>query len=144
VDRHPQAVRRQAERPRQELPAIVDGLLLEVVPEGEVPQHLEKGVVAGGPADILQVVVLAAGPDAFLYRDGPGVGSLLLAGEDILELDHPSVGEEQRRVRLGNQEGTLHLGVALSLEVIQECLPEFVPGFYLRCHLPSVSVRPPG
>ena len=41
-------------------------LLLEVVAEREVAQHLEEGVVAGGVADIVQVVVLAAGADALL------------------------------------------------------------------------------
>src|SRR3989454_12815316 len=48
------------------LPGEGDRLLLEVVPEGEVAEHLEERVVAGGVAHLLQVVVLAAGADAFL------------------------------------------------------------------------------
>ena len=43
-----------------------DGLPLEVVAEREVAEHLEKGVVAGGVADVFQVVVLAAGAHALL------------------------------------------------------------------------------
>jgi hypothetical protein len=43
---------------------------LEIVAEGEVAEHLEEGVVAGGVADIVEVVVLAAGAHAFLRRGG--------------------------------------------------------------------------
>src|SRR5205823_5275015 len=39
--------------PRHPLPGILDRLLLEVVPEGEIPQHLEERVVAGRMADLL-------------------------------------------------------------------------------------------
>jgi hypothetical protein len=50
----------------QQLPGPVDGLLLEVVAERPVAQHLEEGVVVGVLADVLEVVVLAAGADALL------------------------------------------------------------------------------
>ena len=39
-----------------------DGLVLEVIAEGEVAQHLEEGAVAGGLADVLDI----AGADALL------------------------------------------------------------------------------
>ena len=48
----------------QELPGVGDGLLLEVVPKRPVAQHLEEGVVVHIFAHIVQVVVLATGPDA--------------------------------------------------------------------------------
>ena len=51
-----------------------------------------------GVADIVEVVVLAAGADAFLRRRGPDIGTLLDAGEDILELHHAGVGEHERRI----------------------------------------------
>ncbi len=57
----------------QELPAEPDRVLLEVVAEGEVAQHLEEGVVPGGAADVLQVIVLAAGPHALLGGGRPDV-----------------------------------------------------------------------
>src|SRR5690349_21160051 len=44
---------RDAEVARQELPAPVDRLALEVVAEAPVPEHLEERVVARGPADLL-------------------------------------------------------------------------------------------
>src|SRR5690606_451001 len=60
VDGGPEAVPGQAELLRQEGPGEADGVALEVVAEREVAQHLEEGVVAGGLAHVLQVVVLAA------------------------------------------------------------------------------------
>jgi hypothetical protein len=75
-----------------------DRLLLEIVAEGEIAEHLEEGVMAGGVADIVEVVVLAAGAHAFLRGRGARIGPLLLAGEDVLELHHAGIGEHQRRV----------------------------------------------
>jgi penicillin-binding protein 1A len=49
---------------------MLDRLFLEVIAEGEIPQHLEEGVVARGVADIVQVVVLAAGAHALLRGRG--------------------------------------------------------------------------
>src|SRR3546814_12959307 len=73
-----------------------DRRLLEVVAEGEVAEHLEKGVVPGGVADVLEIVVLAAGADAFLRGGRAPVGPRLRAGEDVLELHHAGIGEEKR------------------------------------------------
>ncbi len=69
-----QLVLRQGEVAGQQRPGVLDRERLEVVAEAEIAQHLEEGVVAGGVADIVQVVVLAAGAHAFLRRGGPGVG----------------------------------------------------------------------
>ena len=83
----------------------VDGLPLEVTSvEAPRSEHLEEGVVVRVPPHVVQVVVLAPRPDAFLgvrrhletrqvgARGGP-------AEEDGLELVHARVGEEQRRIR---------------------------------------------
>ena len=72
--------------------------VLEVVAEREIAQHLEEGVMPGGVADIVEVVVLAAGAHALLRGGGAAVRALLQAGEDVLELDHAGVGEQQGRV----------------------------------------------
>jgi hypothetical protein len=47
--------------------------------------------------------VLAAGADAFLRARGARVIALLAAEEDVLELVHAGVGEEQRRIARGNE-----------------------------------------
>ena len=87
----------------QELPGVGDGLGLEVVAEGEVPQHLEERVVAGRAPDVLQIVVLAARPHALLAGRGPDVLATLVSEEDRLELDHPGVREQERRIVGGNE-----------------------------------------
>ena len=48
---------------------MVDRLLLEIIAEREIAEHFEEGVVARGVADIVEVVVLAAGADALLAAD---------------------------------------------------------------------------
>src|SRR5262249_16618153 len=80
-----------------EVPGELDGEILEIVAEREVAEHLEKRVMTRGITDVLQVVVLAAGAHAFLRGDRALVVALLDAGEDILELHHAGVGEEQGR-----------------------------------------------
>ena len=59
-----------------------------------------------GVADIVEVVVLAAGAHAFLRRGGAQIGALLDAGEDVLELHHAGIGEHQGRVVARHQAAT--------------------------------------
>ena len=58
----------------QQLVGEGDGVGLEVVAEREVAQHLEERVVARGAADVLEVVVLAAGAHALLRAGGAREG----------------------------------------------------------------------
>ena len=87
----------------EQFPGVLDRVALEVVAEAEVAEHFEEGVVARGVADVFQVVVLAAGAHAFLRRGGARVGTLVEAEEDVLELVHARVGEQQRRVVVRHQ-----------------------------------------
>jgi hypothetical protein len=82
----------------QQLPCEVDRFGLKVIAEGEVPEHFEERVVTAGVADVLEIVVLAAGAHALLRGRGAGVVALLHAGEDVLELIHARVGEQQRGI----------------------------------------------
>ena len=61
-----EALGRAAPAIDDEFPTPLDGFFLEIVTERPVPEHLEEGVVVGVVADVLEVVVLAAGTDAFL------------------------------------------------------------------------------
>ena len=63
-DRYAQTARRDAEHLRQKVPAEADGVLLEVVPEGEIYEHLKQRVVTRGEADVVEVVMLTAGAEA--------------------------------------------------------------------------------
>ena len=88
----------QAEIAGQQFPRIGDRVFLEIVAEAEIAQHFEERMVARGVADIVQVVVLATGADAFLRGGGADIGPSLLPGEHVLELHHARVGEHQGRV----------------------------------------------
>src|SRR5690606_38214955 len=66
IDRDGEAVGGEPELARDEAPGELDRALLEVVAEAEVAEHLEQRQVARGVADVVEVVVLAAGPDALL------------------------------------------------------------------------------
>ena len=86
-----------------QFPRPVDRFLLEVIAEAPVPEHLEKRVVIGIEPDVIEVVVLAAGADAFLrVGDARRIPwrAFVCAEKDRHELVHAGVGEEQvRRVR---------------------------------------------
>ena len=100
----------------------------EIIAEGKIAEHLEKGVVAIGEADIFEVVMLAAGADAFLASGGAVVVALLDAEENILELVHPGVGEEQRGIVGGDERRAAHDSVAALLKKPQKHFARFVSG----------------
>jgi hypothetical protein len=125
IDRDPQLVGRQLVDIDQQFPGVLDRVALEVVAEAEVAQHLEEGVVARGVADVFQVVVLAAGAHAFLRGRRAVVAALVEAEEDVLELVHPGVGEQQRRVVVRHQRTGGHDLVALGGEEVEELLADF-------------------
>ena len=124
IDRDQQLLFRQAPHAGQQLPGVGDGIALEVVAEAEIAQHFEEGVVAGGVADLVEVVVLAAGAHAALAGRGAGVAALLGAQEHVLELDHAGVGEQQGRVVARHQRARRHHGVALRAEEFEEVLAD--------------------
>jgi hypothetical protein len=43
--------------------------------------------------DVFEIVVFAAGPDAFLRAGGPGISTDLFTQEEALELYHAGIGE---------------------------------------------------
>src|SRR5262249_48665188 len=78
----------------------------------------------GGPAHVLEIVVLASRPHALLRGGRAHVVARLLAEEHAFELDHARVGEEQRRVLGGHEGRRAHHGVAVTREVIEKLLAE--------------------
>ena len=83
----------------QQRPGQRNGVVLEVVAEREIAEHLEERVMAKRRPDVVEVVVLAADAHALLRRGRARVVALLAAEEHVLELVHAGVGEEQRRDR---------------------------------------------
>ncbi|GIX63858.1 uncharacterized protein BcabD6B2_32930 [Babesia caballi] len=109
----------------QQLPRVVNGLLFEVVAEAPVAKHLEEGVVVAVAAHVVEVVVLAAGADALLaVADAlqPSVvgGGVCLARDDVLELVHSRVREQQRRIVVREHGRALPEDVPLAFEVADE------------------------
>ena len=131
---HIEAILGQLEYLGQVFPRPVDGLVLEVVPEGPVPQHLEHRVVVGVVAYFLEVVVLAADAQALLRVGHAGVLDLGIPEDDVLELVHPGIGEHQRRVALDHHGSRGHDLVPLAMEELLVRLADF-----LRSHAALVT-----
>ena len=111
----------------EELPGPADGFFLEVVAEGPVAQHFKESVVVGVFADIVEIVVFAAGTDTFLGIDRPAVGASACAQKYILELVHAGVGEQQCGVIERDDRAAGHECVAmLGGEEIDEFLANLV------------------
>ena len=88
---HPQAVPVYAKYLGHELPGPRDCLILEVVTETEISEHLEERKVPGRATNCIKVVVLATCSHAFLNGDGTGriVRGCLLAQEVRDKGHHP-------------------------------------------------------
>src|SRR4029450_6897592 len=71
---------------------------------------------------VLEVVVLAAGTHAALGGDRAVVRPLLEAEEDVLELHHARVGEEERGIVARDERARGDGLVALRREVVDELL----------------------
>ena len=120
VDRHQQAIVRKAELSGDQVPGELDRPVLEVVAEREIPEHLEERVMPGGIPDVFQIVVLAAGAHAFLRGGGALIGPLLQAGEDVLELHHSGIGEQQCRIVARHERARRHDLVLVAREIIEK------------------------
>jgi len=97
--------------------------------------------MAVGEADIFEIIVLAAGADAFLGRRGARVFALLQAQENVLELIHPGVGEQQRGIVDWHKGRTAHDAMSAIGEKFQKCAADFVAGHRERDSRPFASLR---
>jgi len=107
---------------RQKLPGPVDGLPLEIVAEGKVAEHLEKGVVPRSAAHILDV----AGAEALLAGGGPGELELARAEEVILKLVHSRRREQHGGIPAGHEHVARPADAAFRLEKGEVGFAEFV------------------
>ncbi len=130
IDGDHQPVLGQPQIAGEQFPGKTDRVFLEIIAEGEIPQHLEESEMAGGIADIVEVVMLAPGAHAFLGGGGADIGPLLAAGEDVLELDHAGIGEQQGGIVARHQGRGGHHGVAVAGEIIQETRADVGKAFH--------------
>ena len=129
---------------RDQRPGEVDRGLLEVVAEGEIAQHLEERLMARGVADILKIVVLAAGAHAFLRGHRAGVVPRLHPGEDVLELHHAGIDEQQGRIVLRHQRRRGDHRMPVGGKVVQERAAQIVGAEHDRRRHPPLPGRPHG
>src|SRR5690606_19470383 len=54
-DRHHQALGIEAEVIAYKAPSEANRVLFEIIAEGEIPEHLEEGMVPGGHADVFEI-----------------------------------------------------------------------------------------
>ena len=94
--------------------------------------------MARGVADIVEVVVLAARAHAFLRGDRARIGTLLKAGEDVLELHHAGIGEHQRRIVARHERRRRHDRVAVAGEIVEEARSDLVDA----AHVHSLPIAP--
>ena len=109
-------------RARQKLPRPGDGLVLEIVAEGEVAEHLKIRAVARRLADVFNVTgadALLAGADAVARR-------FLVALEVGLHRRHAGVDEQQACIVLRDERKARQAQVFLRLEKAQEHLAQFI------------------
>src|SRR5579872_2914671 len=76
--------------------------------------------MAVGETYVFEIVMLAAGADAFLRRGSAVVVAGFEAEEDVLELVHSGVGEEQCGIVGGDKRGRVDLFVSALDEIVQE------------------------
>ena len=114
----------------QEFPCPGNGLLLEVIAEGEVAQHLKIRAVAGRMADVFNV----AGADALLTGGDAVARGLFLAGEPRLHGSHTRVDQQDGFVVLRNERKARQTQMALRFKELQVHLAQLIESVCLVCH----------
>ena len=143
VHRGIQPFRRKTPAFHDQLPGPVNGFLLEIIAEGPVAQHLEKRVVVGIVAHILQVVVLSPGADALLgVRGAGGLPRRRPYAQEIRnKLVHAGIREQQSGA-LWHQRGRRHDRVLFLAEKVQKALADLGGGHHIDWKSKSRRIMP--
>ena len=119
--RDPDLLGVEAQHLRGELEAEADGVILEVVADREVPEHLEEGQVPGRAPHLVDV----ERAEALLRAGHARRGRPSLAKEVRLQGLHAGDGQQHGGVVLvGDERGRGDPQVPLALEVAEEALPD--------------------
>ncbi len=130
-DGRPQAVFLQAVDAGEQVPGPADGFLFVVIAEGPVAQHLKESVMGAIAPHIVEIIVFAGDAHTFLRISGAGVRARPRAQEDVLELVHTGVGEQEGGIILRHETGAGHNRVAPLGKIIQESLANLGAGQFL-------------
>ncbi len=116
--RYPEFILVKAVSGGQKIPGKADGLFLEIIPKGEIPQHFKKGMMPCRIPDIFKIIVFSAGPDAFLGRHRSGIVPLFITGEYAFKLDHAGIHKHEGLVVPGHQGGRPDRLVAVFFKIV--------------------------
>ena len=130
IDGGIQPVLVQAHHLGQKLPTPVDGLVLEVVTEGEVAQHFKVGAVTSSLANVFNI----AGTDTLLAGADPMTRRLHLTGKVRLHGRHAGINQQQGCVILRNQREAGQAQMALALKERQKHFTQFIYAVRLGIH----------
>ena len=75
-----------------------DRVLFEVIAEGKIAQHFKKRMMPRGIADIVEIIMFATRPNAFLARYSARNGAAFKARKHVLKGHHARIDEHQCRV----------------------------------------------
>ena len=133
VDGDPEFVHGKLVAVGKEVPGKVDGVFFKVIAKGEVAQHLEKGVVTGGVAHVLQIVVLASGAHTLLAGGGGAVLTLLFTDKSALELHHTGVYKKQSGIVRRHQRRASQVPMVVLLKIVDKEFARFA-AFHHHLH----------
>ncbi len=122
IDRDPELVHRKLQHLRAEFPCPRRGLVLKIIAERKVAQHLKKRAVAVGNADIFNV----AGADALLAGRHALARRRYLAGKVLFHRRHAGVDQQQAVVVLRDQGKARQPQMPLRLKKRQIHFAQFV------------------
>ncbi len=120
---------------REQLPRPLDRLLLEVVAEGPVAEHLEHGVMVGIVPHLVEVVVFPRNTQTLLCVGHTRIFRRAVAQKNILELVHARIGKHQCRVILYDHRCRRDDGMLLAPEKFQESFP-----YLIRFHCKVLNI----
>ena len=89
----------------------------------------------GRIAHVFQIVMLSTGSYTFLRGHRPVVISFFITGKYTLELHHTGVGEQKRRIILGNKRRTPHDLVMMFFKIFNK-----YSACFFTCHLVLLSL----
>ncbi len=107
-------------------PGVIDRLFLEIVPETEVSEHLEEGMMARRVADIIEIVVLAACSHAFLSTGCALRRWRFQTREGILERDHARIDEHERWIAERDKRGAGDFRMFVGGEIVEKAAADVV------------------
>ena len=97
--------------------------------------------MARGIAHIVEVVMLAAGTNAFLRAHGARIRPLFQTSEYVLELHHAGIGEHQGGVITRHQRRRRHDLMVVAGEEIEEAFADIVDAAHFEPCEPFIYVR---